>query len=167
MISIVAICQDNGIGKDGQLLRPISNDLKRFKKITMGKVLIYGRKTLDTFPGKKVLPGRLNLILSRSLKEGEVKDAVICDSIPSLLAKLEALKAEGRTEDDFCVIGGASVYESLLPYTHAVNLTRLDAVYPADSYFPDLPEEGFVCKEESPWQMDGDLRYRYEYWERI
>ncbi|MDO5033412.1 MAG: dihydrofolate reductase [Eubacteriales bacterium] len=166
MIAIVAIDQANGIGRDGQLLQPLHQDLKRFKEITMGKVLIYGSKTLATFPGKKTLPGRLNLILSRRLQAEDVPSGEIMRSLDDLLARLEELKAAGRTEDDFCVIGGASVYQALLPYTHRVELTRIDQVYPADAYFPDLEAEGFIRQEQGPTLSEGDINFRYETWIR-
>lgn len=166
MIAIVAIDQANGIGRDGQLLQPIRQDLKRFKQITMGKVLIYGAKTLATFPGKKVLPGRKNLILSRKLKAEEVPGGEIMRSLDDLLARLAELKEAGRTEDDFCIIGGASVYASLLPYTHRVELTRIDQVFPADAHFPDLPAHSFVLQDQGPCLSEGDIRFRYETWVR-
>lgn len=166
MIAIVAIDQANGIGRDGQLLQPIHQDLKRFKQITMGKVLIYGSKTLATFPGRKVLPGRINLILSRKLKAEEVPGGEILRSLDALLTRTAELKKEGRTEDDFCIIGGASVYAALLPHTHRVELTRIDQVFPADAHFPDLPAHGFVLQNQGPYLSEGDIKFRYETWVR-
>lgn len=166
MIAIVAIDQANGIGRDGQLLQPIRQDLKRFKQMTMGKVLIYGAKTLATFPGQKVLPGRLNIILSRKLRPEDVPGAEIVRSIEELEKRVTGLKKEGRTEDDFCIIGGASVYAALLANTHRVELTRIDQVFPADVHFPDLEANGFVLKDQGPYLSEGEIQFRYETWVR-
>ncbi len=166
MIAVVAIDQAYGIGKDGALLKPIGADLKRFKSLTMGKVLIYGSKTLKTFPGEEPLKGRQNLILSRKLAPDAIPRAEIYPSLVALLERVDELKKAGRQEDDFCVIGGTSVYECMLSYYDKVYLTRIDAVFPADCYFPNLEDNGFKKKEESSWLEEDGVRFRYETWVR-
>lgn len=166
MIQIVAIDQNRGIGKDGQLLHPIRADLKNFKKLTMGKVLIYGSKTLETYPGRKVLPGRLNLILSRHLQPGDVPGARIIPDVEHLQTVLTDLQVEGYTEDDFCVVGGASVYEQLLPYSDKLYLTRIDQNFAADRFYPDFESAGFVAEAVGEWQEEAGVRFRYELWRR-
>lgn len=165
MIAIVALDAFNGIGREGELLAHISTDLKRFKQLTMGKVLIYGRKTLDTFPGRRVLPGRHNIILSSGLQPGEVENAEILSSLEALDARLEQLKNEGYTENDFCLIGGASMYKQLLPRCSHVSVTRIHAIFEADAFFPDLRKAGFELREEGPLLREGSYQFTYEEWE--
>lgn len=166
MIAIVAADQNWGIGKDGQLLCPISSDLKRFKALTMGKVLIYGRKTLDTFPGRRVLPGRMNLIMSRSKSASEIPGSEIFRGKEELLNRLEELRQEGRREEEFCVIGGASIYALFLPEITAVELTRIHETFDADAYFPNLEHEGFRCVHQEDPITENGTTFHYERWER-
>lgn len=167
MIAIVAADEQWGIGRAGQLQRPISEDLKRFKALTLGKVIIYGRKTLATYPGQKPLPGRENFMLSRTVTDQTYDhDLRIFTSLEDLLAACEAEKKAGRKEEDFIVVGGAAVYRLLLPYTNEVMLTRLETELPADAYFPNLEEKSFVLVEKSESRMDGEFSYHYEFWRR-
>ena len=110
MKAIVAVDKNWGIGKDGDQLCYLSADLKRFKELTMGHPVILGRKTLSTFPGGRPLKGRRNLILSRNpafqVEGGEV--------YPDLEALLRA------SSDDSVVIGGGSIYRTLLKYCDMV-----------------------------------------------
>lgn len=168
MIAIAALDLANGIGRNGQLLKPISADLKRFKRITMGKILIYGRKTLDTFPGKKILPGRKNFILSQSLSTEEVPGAQIFPSLEALLSECEALKRRDAYKDqDFCVIGGASIYRQLLPYCHELDITRIQEVYEADAFFPDPALHGFLMDSVSEELSEDQIIFHHEHWIRI
>lgn len=166
MIAIVAIDQNWGIGAEGQLLQPISPDLQRFRRMTIGKYLIYGSKTLQTYPGKKVLPDRNNFILSRRLDPDAVDGAEIFPSVDALLERLKDLKDQGVSDEEFIVGGGASIYETLLPYVDKVYLTRIDNVYEADKYFPNLEKNGFVCTEIEDWLEYEGIKFRYETWLR-
>ena len=111
-----------GIGFDGKLQQRVSADLRRFKAMTWGKS-IYGRNTLDTFPGGKPLPGRRNIVL-RTRKESSLDHCEYVGSIDELMQRLRLLKREGYDDDDFVVIGGAIVYRQLLPYCDAVHVTQ-------------------------------------------
>ncbi len=167
MIAIVAADEQWGIGRAGQLQHPISEDLKRFKALTLGKVIIYGRKTLATYPGQKPLPGRENFMLSRTSADQTCDRSLrTFASLEDLLAACEDEKKAGRKEEDFIVVGGASVYRLLLPYTNEVMLTRLEAKLSADAYFPNLDEEAFSLVEKSESRTDGELRYHFELWRR-
>ncbi|MBQ6430669.1 MAG: dihydrofolate reductase [Oscillospiraceae bacterium] len=132
MIAIVNVTPNWGIGKDGRLLVVIRDDLKRFRLLTQGKTVIYGRKTLSTFPGGKPLKNRRNLILTRR-RGYTVEGAEVCRD---LAEALEAL-ADTSPEDVF-VIGGESVYAQLLPHCERAYVTKTFADAPADSFFPDL-----------------------------
>ena len=149
---IVAVDQNWGIGRDGNQLVYLSEDLKRFKALTTGHAVILGRKTLATFPGGKPLKNRRNLILSRTagfLPEG----AEVFSSLESLLAS--------APEDAF-VIGGASVYQQLLPWCETAYVTKLEAEFPAARFFPnlDINPAWEVADEDLPLIQDG-IRFRY------
>ena len=125
---IVAVDRSWAIGREGDQLLYLSADLRRFKELTLGGTVILGRKTLATFPGGRPLKGRRNLILSRS-PDFAPEGAEVFRSVEELLA--------AAPEDSF-VIGGESVYRALLPYCTTAYVTKIDAAFPADRFFPDL-----------------------------
>ena len=132
MIAIVNVTPDWGIGKDGRLLVAVKDDLRRFRLLTEGKTVIYGRKTLATFPGGRPLKNRRNLILS-GRRGFEVEGAEVCRDLQQVLEKTKDTPAE-----EVFLIGGASVYRQLLPYCDRALVTKTFADMPADSFFPDL-----------------------------
>lgn len=148
---LVAVDRNWGIGKAGRLLVSLRTDQVRFRDLTLGQVVVYGRKTLESFPGQKPLPGRTNIIMSRN-QTLSVPGAMICHSLrdlPSLVNQFETRK--------IWIIGGDSIYRQLLPYCRQAHITLIDAIYPADSYFPDLsllPQ--WQLMEESKRQTDTD-----------
>ena len=152
MTVIVAVDQNWAIGKDGDQLVYLSEDLKRFKSLTTGHPVILGRKTLATFPGERPLKGRRNLILSRS--------AGFAPEGAEVFSDVEALRA-AAPEDSF-VIGGASVYRQLLPWCDTAYVTKIDRTFPADCYFPDLDQDPAWerTEESAPLEQDG-IVYRY------
>lgn len=166
MLAIVAVDKNWAIGKNGQLLQAIRADLRRFKEITSGHPLIYGRKTLETFPGSKPLPKRRNLMLTtkpeRYAQEG-------LESFSTLSDLLAALSPDEQAEA--FVIGGSSVYELLLPYTDKVYVTEIDYAFDAaDAYFHNLAlDKAWACVECASWQNDPDsgVNFRYTLYERV
>ncbi len=149
---IVAVDRNWAIGKDGDQLVYIPADLKRFQALTRGHAVIVGRRTVATFPGGRPLPGRRNLILSTRkgfhLEGGEI------------FPDLEAL--ERAAPEDAFVIGGASVYEALLPRCALAYVTRIDHAWPADRFFPDLDRDpAWEVAEESEVQEYRGLLFRY------
>ncbi len=142
---IVAVDENWAIGKGGDQLVYIRADLKRFQALTTGHPVILGRKTLATFPGGRPLKGRRNLILSAT-PGYTVEGAEVFADVDSLLA--------AATEDAF-VIGGESVYRALLDRCDTAYVTKIQAAFPADRYFPDLDahsdweavEQGEVLEE--------------------
>ena len=155
---IVAVDRNWAIGRDGDQLAYLSEDLKRFKALTMGKTVILGRKTLSTFPGGKPLKGRDNLILSTDMNY-VVEGAAVAHSVAEAVAAAPA---------DAVVIGGASVYRALLPWCDTAHVTKIDAAFEADAYFPDLDAHPDWRAEEpsAPVEQDG-LTYRYVTYRRI
>ncbi len=132
MISIiVAIAKDNVIGKDNKLLWHISEDLKRFKKITTGKKMIMGRKTFESLPG--ILPNREHIVLTRDNNFNVDSDKVTIEhDFNSVLQRyLEC-------EDEVFVIGGAEIYKQFLPYAKNLYLTKVDEEFEGDTYFPGI-----------------------------
>jgi len=128
---IVAVAKDWGIGKDNDLLFHIPDDMKYFRKMTKGSTVVMGRKTLESFPGGEPLPNRTNVVLTRS-RDYEKEGVIVVHNFE----ELEALKLE----EPVFVIGGASVYRNLLSKCEKAYITKIDAIKPADTFFPNLDE---------------------------
>lgn len=156
MDAIVAVDARWGIGRDGGLLFRISADLRRFKALTMGHTVVMGRRTLQSLPGGRGLPGRRNLVLSRQGDLAPEGAEVFCEVQPML---------DAAGEDAF-VIGGAQVYRLLLPVCRRLYVTQIDADGGADVFFPEPTPELWRITEQSPWQEEQGLRYRYLTYER-
>ena len=126
-------CVDKGfgLGKGGKLLFRIPADLKNFRRLTLGHAIIYGRKTLETFPNRQPLDGRRNIILSRTL-DG-LSGAQVVGSVEELFNVLNA------AEDNF-VIGGEQVFNELIAYAAELFLTVVDAKAQADTFFPNVDD---------------------------
>ena len=162
MNMIVAVDANWGIGNKNNLLVRIPADHKMFRNETTGKVVVLGRKTLETFPNAKPLPNRTNIILSTN-PEYKVKDAEVVHSIEELLEHLKKYN-----DEDIYIIGGASVYEAMLKYVDTVHVTKIDHEYEADAFFPNLDkDENFRITAESDEQVYFDITYSFVKYERI
>lgn len=127
---IVAVTRDMAIGRGGDLLYHISDDLKRFKSLTMGCPIIMGRKTFESFP-KGALPGRRNIVVTRN------RDYT-APSVETASSVEEALKMCASAPDVY-IIGGGEIYRQTLPLADRIELTLIDALCPdADTRFPDI-----------------------------
>ena len=131
---IVAVDKNWAIGLHNKLLVSIPADMKFFRETTMGKVVVMGRKTLESFPGGQPLKKRTNIVLT-SDQNYKVKDAVVVNSVEALLEELRQYN-----DEDIYVIGGESIYRQLLPYCKVAHITKIDHAYEADTYFPNLDE---------------------------
>lgn len=162
MKMIAAADRNWGIGKDGKLLVSIPADMKYFRSMTLGNAVIMGRKTLESFPGGRPLPGRLNIVLT-SREDFQAEGVLAVHSVE------EAVKTARAIEDrEVFVIGGGQVYEALLPYCDTAYVTRIDYVYEADTRFPDLdrdPEWELYSSGEE--QTCFDLVYSFDEYRRI
>ena len=157
MKMIAAVDNNWAIGWQNSLLVRIPRDQKQFREITEGKVVVFGRKTLETFPQKQPLKNRVNIILSRD-RQYQVKDAVVVYSVEMLLEELK--KYDDR---EVYVAGGASVYEQLLPYCDTAYITKIDYAYQADVYFPRLDKMSeWKLVQESEEQTYFDLTYYFQ-----
>ena len=159
---IVAVDNNWAIGNKNELLVRIPNDHKHFREETTGKVVVLGRKTLETFPQGLPLKNRTNIILSRDTKY-QVKDAVIVHSIEELLEELKKYN-----EEDIYIIGGESIYRQMLPYCKVAHVTKIDREYEADTYFPNLDQdENWHITADSDEQTYFDIAYEFLKYERI
>ena len=152
------VCADRNwaIGNNNKLLVSIPKDMKSFREMTTGKVIVIGRKTLATFPGGRPLDSRTNIIMSRD-KNYKVAGAVVVHSTEELLKELE--KYDSR---DVYVCGGESVYKELLPYCDTAHVTRVDHSYAADTYFPNLDKsDEWEIAVESDEEVYFDVTYTF------
>lgn len=158
---IVAVDKNWAIGKNNDLLVSIPTDMKFFRETTTNKVVVMGRKTLESFPQGQVLKNRTNIVLTRDLKY-KVKDAIIVHSIDALLEELK-----NYNEEDVFVIGGETIYRQMLAYCKVAHVTSIDHAYEADTFFPDLDAD-------DQWQLTGlseeqtyfNLEYYFKRYER-
>ncbi len=158
---IAAVDKNWAIGFDRQLLVRIPNDQKMFREETTGKVIVLGRKTLETFPSGLPLNNRTNIILSTN-KEYDVKGATIVHSIEELLEELKQYKSE-----DIFIIGGESIYKAMLPYCNVAHITKIDHTYNADAYFPNLDKDSvWSVTQESDEQTYFNLEYYFLKYEK-
>ena len=145
-----------GIGKNNELLVHIPNDMKMFRQMTTGKVVVMGRKTLESFPNGMPLPKRTNIVLTHD-KDYDAKGAIVVGSKEELLDELEEYK-----DEDIFIIGGESIYRMMLPYCDKAYVTRTDFAYDADTYFPNLDEmPEWKLMKESEEETYFDIEYQF------
>ncbi|WP_434311652.1 dihydrofolate reductase [Hominifimenecus sp. rT4P-3] len=157
MNCIVVVASNWAIGKKNKLLFSLPEDMKHFRSHTLGKTVVMGRKTLESFPGGKPLPKRTNLVLTRDpsyQKEG----VTVCHSKEEVLLAIKDLP-----EEDVMIIGGAEIYRLFLPECKRAYLTEVSASVPdADSFFPEISEQtGWKLISRSEEMTEGALRYRF------
>ncbi len=162
-IAIIAVMDTNRvIGSRGQLPWHLPNDLKRFKRLTMGKVLVMGRKTYESLPGPFAggpLPGRELVVISHTWS-GAVPGGHVVTSLQ------EALAAHHNQE--VMIIGGAKVFADAMPLADRLFLTQLDAQVDGDVFFPPWSESEWrlVASEQHEVDDRHAYRYRYDEWAR-
>ena len=157
MISIsVAVSKNNVIGKDNKLLWHISEDLKRFKRITSNKKMIMGRKTFESLPG--ILPNREHIVVTRD--ENFNVDSAKVTIVHDLNSLLEEYS---KCEDEIFVIGGSEIYKQLLPYTQKIYLTKIDETFEGDTYFPEINYDEFKTDFVSEQFIDEKNSLQYTF----
>ncbi|MDE5866265.1 MAG: dihydrofolate reductase, partial [Lachnospiraceae bacterium] len=145
----------------GGLLGRIPNDNKALRQETTGKVVVLGRKTLETFPQGKPLAGSTNIILSTNINY-RVKGAYVVHNLEELLEELKKYN-----DDEVYIIGGESVYGMMLPYCDVVHVTKIDHNYEADAYFPNLDMfKEWEITAEGEEQTYFDIAYEFVKYER-
>lgn len=162
-MNIIASADQNwAIGKDNQLLIRIPEDMKRFRQMTTGNVVVMGRKTLESFPNQAPLKDRVNIVMTRN-PDYQPKGVTVVHSVEELQKELEAYDT-----NDVYVIGGDSIYKQLLDLCDTAHITKIDYAYAADSYFPNLEErEDWKMVEESEEQTYFDVIYTYQTYKRV
>lgn len=159
---MVAVDNNWAIGSRNRLLVSIPRDQKHFREETTGKVVVLGRKTLETFPQGQPLQNRTNIILSEN-RNYRIKGAMVVHSVEELLAELKKYDT-----GDVYVVGGESIYRQLLPYCDTAHVTKIDHTYEADAYFPDLDRDPeWQVTAESDEQTYFDIAYTFYKYERI
>jgi len=161
MTLIVAVSDNWGIGKDNDMLFRISSDLKRFREITTGHVVIMGRKTFESLPNKKPLPNRKNIVLTRDNKI-KIEDATVVSNVR------EALDAAKTYEGaEVFIIGGEQVYKLFLDLCTTALVTKISGNPDSDVFMPNLDEDtNWKLTEESENYTCSGLDFRYLKYER-
>jgi len=159
---IAAVDQNWAIGNKNQLLVKIPADQKFFRETTTGKVVVMGRKTLESFPNGLPLKNRTNIVLTRD-KNYEVKDAIVLHSLEDLREELKKYPSE-----DIYVIGGETIYRQLLDDCDVAHITKIEFAYDADAYFPNLDElPEWKITADSEEQTYFDLEYYFYKYEKV
>lgn len=156
---IVAVSDNWGIGYKNKLLFSVPADMKFFRETTKDSVVIMGRKTLESFPGKKPLKNRVNIVLTNH-SDYKVEDAIICHSVQ------DAIEYSKRYDKEVFVIGGEAVYREFLPFCKKAYITKIHAKTEADSFFPNL-DENPDWKLKNVSETFEDNGYKFEFTEYI
>lgn len=159
---IVAVDEEYNIGNDKELLMYLPNDLKNFKKHTEGKVVVMGRKTLESLPKGKPLPNRINIILTTN-KEYKAEGCLIVYSLEELFKLLKRYE-----DEDIFIIGGAEVYNGLIPYCKYGYITKIKKTFDVNKSInnvDNMPSWNKIWESE---EMDQDgIKYVYTKYENI
>lgn len=151
---LIACCDAEwGLGREGGLLVRIPDDMRRFRELTLGKTVVYGRKTLQTFPRGLPLEGRRNIVLSRN-PAFRIPDVEVFQSVEPILALPE--------QENAYIIGGGEIYRTFLPYCSEALITRLDCAYKADTFLPSLDRApGWTLTDPGESLRYEDVGYRF------
>lgn len=156
---IVAISENNAIGKNNQLLWHLPADLKHFKKITSGHPIIMGRKTYDSIG--RPLPNRRNIVITRQ-NDLTIKDVEVVGS-------LEAAVSLCKAENEVFIIGGAEIYKHAIALANKIYLTTVHQNYDADVFFPELIADQWkeIAKEYHKADEKNNVAYTFSILERL
>ena len=152
---IVAVAKNNVIGKDNKLIWHLPEDLKRFKKITTGKKIIMGRKTFESLG--RVLPNRKHIILCNDA-EMNIEDENV-----EILEDLKLLDKYIESDEECFVIGGATIYKLLMPFSNKLYITHINQEFEGDVYFPEINENEWETIEKEKGLTNEENPYDYEY----
>ena len=153
---IVAVDEKWGIGKNGDLLLSIPDDMLYYRATTRGKVVVMGYTTLLSLPGSKPAPGRLNLVLA-DIEGLRIPGAVVCGSMEQLIRLIGCF-----APDDVFDVGGGSMYRQLMPYCSGAHITKMRFDGAADTFIPNLDREpGWSVKSESEHKEHEGVYYSF------
>jgi len=153
-LTMIAALAENGvIGKDNQLIWRFPNDLKRFKKLTLGHHVLMGRKTFESV--NRPLPGRTNVVITRQ-KDYQAPGCIVVHTLEAALRKAE-------NDPQPFVIGGAKIYELALPYADSMELTHIHHSYEGDTYFPEWDPKAWELVAREAHSADEKHPHAFEY----
>ncbi len=156
---VVAVSRNGVIGSGGDLVWRISDDLKWFKEVTMGKPVLMGRKTYDSIG--RALPGRDNIVITRS-KNFSAPDIFVVSSVEEGLSMARTCARE-RGAAEICVIGGGEIYAQTLAHTDRIYLSRVDAEVEGDTVFPELDSRDWLETRHSSCGRNARNQYACEF----
>lgn len=158
---IVAKAKNNVIGKDNKLLWHLSDDLKRFKKLTTEHTIIMGRKTFESLG--RVLPNRKHIVFTQN------PDFKIDDENVEIVHSMLQIQEYIENDEEAFVIGGAVIYNLLMPYVKKMYVTEIDKDFDGDAFFPRIDEKKWkeVSREKGPQEEENDFKYEYVTYEKI
>jgi dihydrofolate reductase len=154
---VVAIADNNVIGKEKSLAWYLPNDLKKFKDITMtgSKTMIMGRKTFESLP--KVLPERKHIILTNN------RDYKVMDENVKVVTDLDGLKPYIESEEEYFVIGGGQIFKLLFPYTNKMYITDIHENFEGDTFFPEYDKTKWKVIENREGIVDDKSKYKHTF----
>lgn len=151
---IVAIASNNAIGKDNDLLWHISDDLKRFKRLTENHFIIMGKKTYYSLPIRP-LPKRTNMIIT-DIAEEQIDNCIMAYSINDSIKKMDA-------EKENFIIGGGSIYEQFMPHANKLYITRVHQDFEGDTFFPEISLKEWKLAEKIDINDDNQNNFTYTF----
>ena len=151
---VVAIAENNVIGKDNQLIWHLPADLRHFKNITMGHPIIMGRKTYESIG--KPLPGRTTIIITRQ-PDYNAEGCLVVNSVQ------EAVAGAKKLDEQAYIIGGAEIYRQALDLTDTIYLTRIHQSFNGDTFFPELKPDMWETVSEEHHEPDEKNKYSYSF----
>lgn len=164
---IGAVDKNWGIGKDNNLLVSIPNDMRHFRELTTDKIIIMGRKTIETFQNGNPLMNRINIVLTNNT-DYKMKNVEVVHSVDDAVDKLNEFYLKGYTSDDVFVIGGESIYKQFISYCDTAYITKIDCEYEADTFCPNFDEmSDWQLVEQSDEQTYFDLEYDFRKYKKI
>lgn len=150
---IAAAAENNALGKDNDLIWHISEDLKRFKRLTTGHAIIMGRKTFESMP--KALPNRTNIVLTQK-KDYTAEGAEVVHTLEDALALV-------KNDMQPFIIGGGQIYSLFMPLCDRIELTRVHHEFDADVFFPEIDTTAFEIITEERIEQSENQPYNYTY----
>lgn len=157
---IVAKAKNNIIGKDNKMIWHLPEDLKHFKELTTGHAIIMGRKTFESLG--KVLPDRKHIVFTQN------PDFKVNDNNVEIVHSLLQIQDLIEGEEEAFIIGGAMIYNFLMPYVKKMYVTEIDKDFDGDTFFPRINDEIWkeISRENGPEDSNNNLKYEYVVYER-
>ena len=152
---LVAFDENRVIGKNNELIWHLPADLKRFKALTTGHVIIMGRKTYDSIG--KPLPNRTTIVISRQT-DLQIEGVILANSVEEAI-----LKAKSITREDIYIVGGAEIYTLSLPLADQILVTQLHDIFEGDAFFPEISPEIWEVTEKERGITDEQNTYQFSY----